>query len=366
MAFISIGRRPATGHAKRNVHGVSVLFLAAVLTVTVFLPTHGEPTVIEAAITSSGPPDHAAWIRVHNEEGITVWRALGTGAQAPAVRGETDIDAPLASVASFVFDLDRAPEWMAELEDVKTQTIGDTEWILYGHMRSIAFPIRAFTLTGTLRALSTPTALVAELRPALSSWAPDAMDRGGEPSSVLLRLAAAGGGRRTHLSVEIHCDPVTADAAWCGQQFQPDWVLSSLSVLRARIRTSPGAPVPWVLALLEKRPSPAGTRSGPSYESVLADQRDTITIGAPISAPDLTRAQLGAPLVDGSFLSDCNAPDDMKIEVRVAVRKGRAVGVTVATEPVSPAVASCVDRAVRDLRWPSSPKTDFLTTTYSI
>ena len=80
--------------------------------------------------------------------------------------------------------------------------------------------------------------------------------------------------------------------------------------------------------------------------------------------PDLTNAQLSAPLRHASFITGCGAPDDMKVTVRVAVKMGRAVGVTVSSNPPSSGVAACVDRSVRSLQWPVSPKTDFVTTSY--
>ena len=80
---------------------------------------------------------------------------------------------------------------------------------------------------------------------------------------------------------------------------------------------------------------------------------------------DLTDAQLAAPMGNvGASLSSCGAPNDMKVSVQVAVKMGRAVGVTVSTDPPNKAVASCVDRAVRKLRWPSSRKLDSFTTNY--
>jgi hypothetical protein len=54
----------------------------------------------------------------------------------------------------------------------------------------------------------------------------------------------------------------------------------------------------------------------------------------------------------------------MKVTVRVAVRDGRAIGVTVTTRPPDAAIAACIERAIRELRWVESPKTDFLTTNY--
>jgi len=102
---------------------------------------------------------------------------------------------------------------------------------------------------------------------------------------------------------------------------------------------------------------------GASYESILNSQTDTVTIGTP-SHPELTNAQLSAPLLDASIITRCGAPDDMKVKIQVAVKMGHAIGVTVTTTPPNRAVAACIDQTVRRLQWPASPKTDFVTTTF--
>jgi hypothetical protein len=124
----------------------------------------------------------------------------------------------------------------------------------------------------------------------------------------------------------------------------------------------------------KKRPAAAGGGGGGgggggyvggmSYEAVLNSNNEQITMGQAAGAPDLTDAQLSAPLRHASFVVSCGAPDDMKVTVRVAVRMGRAVGVTVTTNPPRGGVAGCIDRAVRGLQWAQSLKTDFITTTY--
>ncbi len=81
-------------------------------------------------------------------------------------------------------------------------------------------------------------------------------------------------------------------------------------------------------------------------------------------AEPLSSAQLGAPLVHGRFVTDCGAPDDMKVVVKVTVRKGRAVAVVVTTKPKSPAVAACVQKATRAKEWDISPATQHATVTY--
>lgn len=107
----------------------------------------------------------------------------------------------------------------------------------------------------------------------------------------------------------------------------------------------------------------AGFVGGMSYEQALASNNQEIHMGGK-AGPDLTDAQLSAPLKNAAFISGCGAPDSMKVTVRVAVKNGRAYGVTVTTNPPNPTVAACVDRHVRGLGWPTNPKMDTLTTTY--
>jgi hypothetical protein len=78
----------------------------------------------------------------------------------------------------------------------------------------------------------------------------------------------------------------------------------------------------------------------------------------------LSSAQLGAPLVHGAFVTSCGAPDNMKVVVKADVRLGRAVNVTVKTDPPSLAISSCIERATRDLQWDVSPKTGHVTVRY--
>ena len=80
--------------------------------------------------------------------------------------------------------------------------------------------------------------------------------------------------------------------------------------------------------------------------------------------PDLPDAQLSAPMKNAAFISACGAPDSMKVTVKVAIKMGRAVGVSVYTNPPNAGVASCIDGAVRRLGWPANPKMDSFVTSY--
>jgi hypothetical protein len=106
-----------------------------------------------------------------------------------------------------------------------------------------------------------------------------------------------------------------------------------------------------------------GFSGGMSYEAAIASNNTQVTIGQAAGA-DLSDQQLSGPMRNASFLGACGAPNSMKVTVRVAIRMGHAVGVSVYTTPPNPQIASCVDHAVRGLAWPVNAKMDSFTTTY--
>jgi hypothetical protein len=81
-------------------------------------------------------------------------------------------------------------------------------------------------------------------------------------------------------------------------------------------------------------------------------------------AAPLSSAQLGAPLVNGHYVTACGAPDTMKVTVKADVKQGRATTVDVKTDPPDPSVAACVEKFVRDQRWDISPKVGHMTVHY--
>lgn len=108
----------------------------------------------------------------------------------------------------------------------------------------------------------------------------------------------------------------------------------------------------------------AGGPGGASYESAVAGNIQQIDMNGHAIGPDLTDLQLSGPLRNATFLSSCGAPDSMHVTVKVAIKMGRAVGVSVYSSQPNGAVTSCVDRAVRNLAWPVNAKMDSFVTTY--
>ena len=128
-------------------------------------------------------------------------------------------------------------------------------------------------------------------------------------------------------------------------------------------KPAPGLPPQEKPEKHEKHDRHEKAPSGPSYESALDGNDDQVTIGAKGQA-DLTDAQLSGPMSDGAVRGECDPPETTGVTVQVAIKGGHAVGVSVETSPPSMHLNACIDRHVRMLSWPSSPKLDSLVTTY--
>jgi hypothetical protein len=109
-------------------------------------------------------------------------------------------------------------------------------------------------------------------------------------------------------------------------------------------------------------PMPTGP-SGPSYESAIAGNNLDLAPGTK-DVPDLTDGQLAGPMREGTFLDACGVPASMKVTVKVAIKNGRAVGISVYTTPPNRELGWCVEHRVRALQWPSNAKMDSFITTY--
>jgi eukaryotic-like serine/threonine-protein kinase len=107
-----------------------------------------------------------------------------------------------------------------------------------------------------------------------------------------------------------------------------------------------------------------GGGGGMSYEAALAANPQQVDMNGHASGPDLTDQQLSGPLRNAAFLDACGAPQSMHVTVKTVVKMGRAIGVTVSTSPPNGAIASCIDRAVRNIAWPPNAKADSFVTNY--
>ena len=99
--------------------------------------------------------------------------------------------------------------------------------------------------------------------------------------------------------------------------------------------------------------------TGKSCEKAQDENPQTMDMrGGGAATPDLTNAQLGAPMQSGQFMGSCGLAGSAHADICVAVKRGKPLGVSVLVTPRNNQVATCIDRATRRLHFPSSEKLD--------
>jgi outer membrane biosynthesis protein TonB len=104
----------------------------------------------------------------------------------------------------------------------------------------------------------------------------------------------------------------------------------------------------------------------PSCEAAAASADETLDFGSTRRqrAPDLTRDAFARVLENGAYLGRCPIPASTALEICAAVRDGKVVGLSVSSQPRSPAITACVRRAVAALRFPHSSRLDVTRTRF--
>jgi hypothetical protein len=105
-------------------------------------------------------------------------------------------------------------------------------------------------------------------------------------------------------------------------------------------------------------PATEPARSTSSCEAAIARNNEEIAIGGPSAPPDVTRESYASILQNGSYLAGCRIPDRTVFEICAAVKDGRAVGITVVSNPADSGVNACIRSAVARLKFPTSPRLD--------
>lgn len=104
---------------------------------------------------------------------------------------------------------------------------------------------------------------------------------------------------------------------------------------------------------------------GMSCEAARDKYVEDWTIGGGTGAPDLSDSGAGAVLNNGTYLNSCGVPSSVAVNICVAIQNGRAVGVTVVTDPKSGGYSSCIASAVRNMSFPGSPRLSVARTAFA-
>jgi hypothetical protein len=107
-----------------------------------------------------------------------------------------------------------------------------------------------------------------------------------------------------------------------------------------------------------------GLSTGKSCEKAQDENPQQVSMGKTNNRPDLTNAQLGAPINNANAASACGLPDATHAKICVLVRNGKPLGVTVNVDPKNNKIAACIDRRMRRLAFPVDDRPNTVTYSY--
>ena len=185
--------------------------------------------------------DPGGWERVRTEDGIIVSRKEVAGSPFVAFRGEGDVESAFLSVSDVLVDVPHEKDWIDSVVEARIlRKVSDTEYIMYSHLAmpapltdrelvtdvTVSTDARAKTLTVRMRSVDDPAApKTSYVRAALT-----------DSTFVLTSLE---GGKRTHATAEIQCDPRGSVPAFIVNLFQRSWGYKTITSLR-RQSVKPG------------------------------------------------------------------------------------------------------------------------------
>ena len=182
------------------------------------------------------------WERVKTtKDGINVDRKEIPGNPVLAFRGDGMIDAPIEKVATVIFEVVRAPEWVQDLELAKiVRWVSDFEWIEYDHINTppIIMKDRDFVSKVTLSMDPETKKIKFLYLNTIDPLAPETKYIRGDLINTSFELTPVDDGKKTHLVGDIHCDPKGSVAKWIVNYFQSDWPIDTVRNLRKQAMKS--------------------------------------------------------------------------------------------------------------------------------
>ncbi|MGZ3709356.1 MAG: START domain-containing protein, partial [Bdellovibrionota bacterium] len=160
------------------------------------------------------------------------------GSDVLAFKGEGDVDAPLAKLASVIFDTTRGPEWMEDLVESRlVRWVNKNQFIEYDHFKTPPLiKDRDFVSQVTMRIDPKTKQLSFLYKTAEDSEEPEyKRNVRGDLMNSVFYLTSKADDTKTHIVGEIHCDPKGSIPKWLVNFFQKDWPTDTLRGLRKQV-----------------------------------------------------------------------------------------------------------------------------------
>jgi short-subunit dehydrogenase len=194
--------------------------------------------ILPAGVRADTP---GAWERVRTEDGIVVSRKEVPGSPLLAFRGEGDVDAPLLNVGSVLVDVPHEKDWIDGVVDARIlHKVADTEYVMYSHLgMPVPLTDRELVTNVTLKLDPAAQSMTVHMRSVSDPSAPHTSFVRAELEDSVFVLTSIDGGRRTHVTAEIHCDPKGSVPAFVVNLFQRSWGYKTITSLRRRSAAAP-------------------------------------------------------------------------------------------------------------------------------
>lgn len=177
------------------------------------------------------------WEKIHDKDGIALFRREVPGSDVFAFRGQGTIDAPLSKVASVIFDSEHSTDWIDNLVLTRrVRTLGPNEFIQYDHIGTpFVLKDRDFVSKVTIQLEPENHRITFNYQSVTDPDAPETKYVRGDLKKTQFTLSSIEGGAKTLVEGEIHCDPRGSVPKWIVNMFQRNWPEKSLKALRKQV-----------------------------------------------------------------------------------------------------------------------------------
>jgi hypothetical protein len=173
------------------------------------------------------------------KDGITVFRKEIPGSDVLAFKGTGTVDAPLALIATVVFDCTRGTEWVEALKESRVlRWESKSQFIEYDHVGTpFVMKDRDFVTRVTTNYEAAKHTMTIEYKSIDDPSAPKTSYILGEMIHATFVLTTTGVGKdqKTAISADIHCDPKGSVPKWIVNMFQKDWPVDTFRNLRKQV-----------------------------------------------------------------------------------------------------------------------------------
>lgn len=190
---------------------------------------------LAAVLANAGTaPLDLKWEKVHEKDGIAVFRSTAPGTSVLAFKGEGRVAAPLLKVAHVIIDPARGTEWVDSLaESRKIRAVTPFEFLEYDR-----FSMPLFVKDRDLVTRVTVEPDVSARRVAIRFASIEDAATPATPRCVRAKLVRSvfelqeEGPATTLVKAEILCDPRGSLPKWLVNYFQKSWPVATLKGLR--------------------------------------------------------------------------------------------------------------------------------------